>query len=287
MSKPMLIDQPNLSLAWAEAFQAIRTAPSHRLSPLTLSFTGFENNEPVEDQGIRETLDEALKGAGKIDKGGMQSVQTVANTIFPQVLWRRAKGDRHALYASYRENLPDYVTMCPQQNKRGLYFGRLTAFGLDHKTGEPLPRYPKGSLAEDGNQLEVIIKTCKKSAQTIKLQASVFDPTRDHIPDARVSFPCLQHVTFVPNFSDDTIVMNAFYATQQLFMKAYGNFLGLARLGLFVAGETNLNLDRVTCFIGVEKMEDGYKPPAGKLLDALVSACENALDGSAVAGGTR
>lgn len=211
----MLINQPSLSLAWAEAFLAIRKVSGHRLSPLALTFTGFGMEEPLEDQAIHEALDTALEAAG------MQSIQTVANTIFPQVLWRRAKGDRQALYAAYRENLPDYVAMETTHNKRGLYFGRLIAFGLNHKTGERLPQFPEGSLREDGNQLEVIIKQCAKGVQTIKLQASVFDPGRDHVTDARVGFPCLQHVTFVPCFAHGTLVMNSFYATQQLFMKGY------------------------------------------------------------------
>jgi len=267
----MLVDQPNLSLAWAEAYRAVRDVPGHRLSPLALTFSGFDNGEPLEDPGIRDALDAALEASD------MASVQTVANTIFPQVLWRRAKGDRHALYAAYRENLPDYVAMEPQQNKRGLYFGRLTAFGLDHKTGEPLPQFPKGLLPEDGNQLEVIIKKCKKGVLAIKLQASVFDPGRDHVNDPRLGFPCLQHVTFIPCFATDTIVMNAFYATQQLFVKGYGNYLGLARLGLFVAGQVGLALERVTCFVGVEKMDDSYKPKEGPLRDALDEACDRAL----------
>lgn len=274
----MLVDQPNLSLAWAEAFRAIREIPGHRISPLALTFSGFGKEEPVEDQGVRDALDAVLEASGK------PSVQTVANTIFPQVLWRRAKGDRQVLYAAYRENLPDYVAMEPQQNKRGLYFARLTAFGLDHKTGDPLPQFPKGSLPEDGNQLEVIIKKCKKGVLAIKLQASVFDPGRDHVDDPRLGFPCLQHVTFIPCFPSGTMVMNAFYATQQLFVRGYGNYLGLARLGLFVAGQVGLTLERVTCFVGVEKMDDSYKPAGGKLLDALDDACEKALAAPAVSG---
>lgn len=167
MSNPALIDQPNLSLAWAEAFRAIRNVSDHRISPLALTFTGFSDGEPIEDAGIRNALDAALKVTAK------PSIQTVANTIFPQVLWRRAKGDRHALYAQYRENLPDYVALDPIQNKRGLYFGRLIAFGLNHKTGEPLAQFPSGSLPEDGNQLEIIIKLCTKKPSQVVSRCSL------------------------------------------------------------------------------------------------------------------
>ncbi len=274
----MLIDQTSLSLAWAKAFLAAREARGHQLSPLMVSFTGFEGDGPVEDEQIRSAVDEALEGSG------FQSVQTVANTIFPQVLWRRAKGDRAAFYQSYRESLPDYVALDPQKNKRGLYFGRLTAYGLDHRTGEPLGNYPAGSLPEDGNQIEVIISKCVSGVQRMKLQASVFDPSRDHVNDARIGFPCLQHITFNPCFDAGTISMNAFYATQQLFMKGYGNFLGLARLACFVAEESGLVVDRLSCFIGIEKMETG-KGPAKGFGESLASACKQSLGRAGVLAG--
>ena len=269
MTKPLLIDQSNLSLAWAEAFLAVRATSGHRLAPLTVSFEGFEGRVVAEDLAIRSALDAVMADAG------MQRIQTVANTIFPHALWRQAKSDRQALYAAYRENLPEYVAMEPHKNRRGLYFGRLIAYDLDHKTGERIPYIPADAILEDGNQLEFIIQRCKKGVRVSALQASVFDPARDHTKAAQLGFPCLQHLTFVPSFSEGTLMLNAFYATQQLFLKGYGNYLGLALLGLFVAEQIGLSLARITCFVGVEKMES--KPPKGPLLDAVIRACEAAL----------
>ena len=220
MTDPLLIDQPSLSLAWAEAFLAARAVSGHRLTPLTVSFRGFDGPVVTEDPVIRSALDAATADAG------MQKVQTVANTIFPQALWRRAKGDRHALYADYRENLPEYVAMARDKNRRGLYFGRLIAYDLDHKTGHRLPHIPPGTIPADGNQLEFIIQRCKKGVRVSALQASMFDPARDHTTAAQLGFPCLQHLTFVPLLSKGTLSLNAFYATQQLFEKGYGNYLG-------------------------------------------------------------
>ena len=269
MTKPILIDQPNLSLAWAEAFLAIRATSGHRLAPLTVSFEGFAGRVIAEHLPIRVALDAVMMDAG------MQKVQTVANTIFPHALWRQAKGDRQALYAAYRENLPEYVAMEPHKNRKGLYFGRLIAYDLDHKTGERLPYIPADAIPQHGNQLEFIIQRCKKGVRVSEFQMSVFDPARDHTKAAQIGFPCLQHLTFVPSFSDGTLMLNAFYATQQLFAKGYGNYLGLARLGLFVSDQVGLSLARVTCFVGVEKMES--KPHAGPLLDTVIRACETAL----------
>jgi len=243
----------------------LRATPGHRLSPVTISFGGFEG-VPVEEPNIRSLVDASL------DEAGMQSVQTVANTIFPQVLWQVAKGNRENLYARYSLSLPDYVAMEPGKNRRGLYFGRLIAFDMDHRTGGRLPYIPEGLIPENGNQLEFIIKQCKKGVRASEFQASVFDPARDHSRAAQLGFPCLQHVTLVPSFTDRTLMVNAFYATQQLFEKGYGNFLGLARLGLFVADQTNLNLVRVTCFVGIEKME--RKPRLTRTFHRLIDACD-------------
>ena len=37
------------------------------------------------------------------------------------------------------------------------------------------------------------------------------------------------------------------YATQDIVDKAYGNYVGLHRLGMFMAQEMGLKLDRLTC----------------------------------------
>jgi hypothetical protein len=275
VNKPLMIDQPNLSLAWAHAFLASRRTSGHRLSPLTLSFTGLEGGQITEHSTIRSALDAALLEAG------MQKVQSVANTIFPQALWRVAKGDRHEFYKAYLENLPEYVAMESAKNQRGLYFARLIAFDVDHKTGERLPHIPMGKVS-NGNQLEFILEHCRPRTRISMLQVSIYDPGRDQTPAAQLGFPCLQHLTFVPDFTDKSLSLNAFYATQQLFVKGYGNYLGLARLGHFVASQTNLTLARVTCFIGVEKMEE--IPHEGPSLNALVDACEQVVENVKSAG---
>jgi hypothetical protein len=49
--------------------------------------------------------------------------------------------------------------------------------------------------------------------------------------------------------------MNAFYATQQLYDKAYGNWLGLCQLRHFMAHQMGLTFARLNCFTGIEKLE--------------------------------
>ena len=70
-------------------------------------------------------------------------------------------------------------------------------------------------------------------------------------------------MSFVP--SPAGLVVNAFYATQQVFNKAYGNYLGLAQLGAFMAHEMKIPLARVNIMAGIEKLDK-----IGKTNSALV-----------------
>jgi hypothetical protein len=248
MSEPqMYVDHATtLSLAWARAFQAMARSHVDELSPFLVSIDAGPDGQPVEDDDLRQALDACLETAG------LQPIEVVAKTIFPRALWRRAKGDRHKLYANYLESLPDYVAMEPQKNAYGLYFARLIGYGINPKDGEPDKRVA-GPLKNDGNQLEFIIEACKPNAQRMALQAAIYDPVRDQTV-ARRHFPCLQHVTFVPDFARKTLSVNAFYALQLLYVKAYGNWLGLSRLGAFVADQTGLRFDRLNCYAGIQKM---------------------------------
>ena len=264
-SGPESICAPNLSVAWARAYHAVSTAPGREIAPLIVSFSGVGGDEPEEVPAIREALDATLAASG------MQEAHTVANTIFPQSLWRRADGDRARLFSRYVERLPDYVAMAPRKNGRGLYFARLIAFDTDPKTGQREAAGTAG-VPDGGNQLEFIIRHLAPNKRRSWLQASIFDPARDHTESRYLGFPCLQHLTFVPNFGSGLLQLNAFYATQYVFEKAYGNLLGLARLGAFVASQADLRLGRVTCFVGVEQLGD--RPAQGPALQALHAAIE-------------
>ena len=69
-------------------------------------------------------------------------------------------------------------------------------------------------------------------------------------------------------------MINAFYATQQLFVKAYGNYLGIAQLGAFMAQEMKMKLIRMNVIIGVAKFERISKTdPALTPLLAAARAC--------------
>ncbi|MFO0824972.1 MAG: hypothetical protein U0792_17935 [Gemmataceae bacterium] len=160
----------------------------------------------------------------------------------------------------------------------------MIAFGVNPKTGAR-EKHLGGQLEYEPNQLEFVINTCKPGCQRMALQISIFDPVRDQT-DARQHFPCLQHVTFVPDFARGTLAVNAFYALQLLYMKAYGNWLGLMRLGAFVASQTKpqLRFERLNCFAGIQKMTSESRPRSGALLNRLTAIAQSCVGEAAEVG---
>jgi len=231
----LVVCESNLSVAWAKAF-LWSISPRKELIPLIVMVTELNNGTDWEDTVIRDLLDNSLQKMGK------QSCNTVANTIFPESLWN-PKVQRKRLYERYLRILPA-IRKCPK-NRYGVYFERLIDFD--------------GSGYEDtnGNQLEHIIASwLSGNHRRSALQVAVFDPRRDQTNQRQRGFPCLQHVTFTPYHDRRRLSINAFYATQYLFERAYGNYLGLCHLGQFVAHEFGLELVQMNCMVGIGMLEE-------------------------------
>jgi hypothetical protein len=233
--EPIMISDNNLSRAWSRVLLRVLDGAGTEVSPLVLSVTGFDEKGSVaEDPAVRQALDQLLERKGRL------KIEDVAFTIFPQRLWEMSRGDRICLFTLFRETFPRWQAMNKKANGRGLYFERLVMYG-------------RGPC--DGNQLEWILSQygSRTGVRRSMLQATTFDPGRDHVASAQLGFPCLQQVSFEPTAAG--LVVNAFYATQQIFDKAYGNYLGLAQLGAFMAHEMDKPLARLNVLVGVAKLE--------------------------------
>ena len=251
MSRSLTIEEDNLSVAWAKAL--FRILEEGEIAPLSVVIRGFAAGEPMEVAQIRQLLDEAL---GADEKA--LSCHEVANTIFPNSLWNR-RADRHQLYERYRRIMPRLLR--DRRNRYGVYFQRLIAFGHN-------------AAYEGGvNQLEHILQTWEGgNHRRSALQAAIFDPARDHTNQRMRGFPCLQQVAFAPQGSDG-LAVTGFYATQYIFERAYGNYLGLCWLGRFMAQEMGRQLTQVTCVASPAKRDKtkGY-------LQELARGVERILD---------
>ena len=78
------------------------------------------------------------------------------------------------------------------------------------------------------------------------MQAGLFDPHKDHTHQPMRGFPCLQQVSFA-RCGNTGLSITGYYATQYVVERAYGNYLGLCRLGRFMAHEMGLRFERMVC----------------------------------------
>ena len=255
ISTPPIIVERNLSVAWGRAF--LRVFDSNEIAPLVVVIEGLENADPPEIPAIRRALDEELRAEGR-----GQSCLRVANTIFPISLWNPEK-PRADLYSRYLKII--HRIRKHQGNRYGVYFQRLIAHGAGSAT------------EEDVNQLEHIISTWKRgNHRRSALQASLVDPGVDHTHQRQRGFPCLQQVAFAP-VGDGGLAVTGFYAKQHMFERAYGNYLGLCRLGRFMAHEMGLTLSQVVC-IATPAARDRPKRDLARLARQVESALSNFED---------
>ncbi len=245
MNQPISIECKNISLAWVHAMQQVNNSHDGEVQPLVISVSGFDDGNPEEAEPIRNLLDTALR------KQKLYSCETVANTIFPKSMWN-PELNRQALFERYMRTLPQIKKSDPS-NRYGIYFGRLIAYG-----------------ERERNQLEYIIRTFQGgNHRRSALQATIFDPYKDQTNQPVRGFPCLQQISFAPNVKRGELAITGFYATQYIFDRAYGNYLGLCRLGRFVAKELGLQLTRMTCIASVAQRGKISKLAANNLLDQM------------------
>jgi hypothetical protein len=249
MSRLYAARSGNLSLAWAEVFLKLLERGVNKLSPVIVTVSEFDAMSlPIEHDAIRRALDTIIG----------QSCRTVASTIFPNSLWLPgAADDADMLYRRYAKIWPRVAKH--RNNRNGVYFRRLTAYAPS----------TEGTMTPV-NQLQHVIDTYRSgNHRHSALQASIFDPTRDHTNAPLRGFPCLQQVAF--GVDEARLEVSGFYALQHHISKAYGNYLGLCWLGRFMAKQMGLTLSQVTCVASLLKLGDDFTKSSLEPLRDLVT----------------
>lgn len=263
------IESKSLSAAWLTAFSQFTSKGSEVSSPLTVSFNEFDTaGFPIEDKETRQRLDQQLERHESV------SVEVCASTIFPlfnlQLMESRLSRlvDAVELGEYYRTAVfPRMRTLNAKSNGRGTYFFRMTNFGADPKVTDSIGR---NQLAE----LLAIWKDNPHIAQSA-LQIAIREPARDLTRNPRPFFPCLQQVSI----SYDTyggIAITGYYPTQYIFPRAYGNYLGLAHLGWYIARAMEKKLVRVNCICANPLLGAPEKTNKSQLRKAFEDLINNA-----------
>lgn len=257
---PTVISENNLSVAWAKALLEAMKRSHSELAPLALSVGGF-SGAPAEDVEISRIFD-----AARLNYRGKEvfSAAVSASTIFPWKFWRmNSSPDCAVLSARYLAEILPRLKARDPKNRFGTYFERMVNFGENITKGIP-----------GKNQLKHIIDLWGKRAKARShprhsaMIASCFDPQKDHGFQTMRGFPCLQQVSFGYDNSGGLSV-SAYYPTQYIFDRAYGNYLGLGHLGQFMASQLGIKLVRLNVFVGRPELGSPGKRELKGVSDAL------------------
>jgi thymidylate synthase len=185
-----------------------------------------------------------------------KSVETVANTIFPQALYQR-HGSPGFIKVFNERVLPKV-----RKNQRwsGYYFERMTA----------KPTSGGGNL----DQLsDLVARIRDKSSKSLhNHQIVVFDPERD-ATDSVYGGQCLSFLNFhLLAGKTRTLVLTAQYRNHYYVEKLLGNLTGLGRLMAYIAKETGTNVGSLTV-ISTHATVDTPDATRKEIAD-LIKSCE-------------
>jgi thymidylate synthase len=235
-----IIISDSITGAWQKALGALASFGRSDIPLFCVTIEGFSGRLPPENTAVRAIIESFM------NEHALKSVQTTANTLFPNSLWNEAEC-RQRLYQRYFSILPRLRRR--PLNHYGIYFERMTAYGWDPKKPE--------TLHSAVNQLESIITFfLSGNHRRSALQLAILDPKKDLVNQPRRGFPCLQQVSFSPD-GDTGWSITGYYATQYVMDRGYGNYLGLARLGDYVAHSVGRKLTRINCVANVASLGVG------------------------------
>ncbi len=262
------ISQDNLSLAWRDALNLL---VDHGGKAVHLA-VAIQRPADAEDESVRAILDAFIderRSAG----AKLWPISTVANTSFPAAFYRPGVDNaRQRLYELHAK------AQRMQQRMRGPenYFNRLVAY--------PVP----GS--EPFNQLEYVVdrlinqRKPRKGGRGGALSSAYEVGFTTDGGDLRIQapgqdrntmgFPCMSHISFT--LEHDVLNLAALYRNQHFVARAYGNYVGLARIGGFIAQEVGVELGEVLC---LATHADAQLQDFGKArVERLAAAARDATD---------
>jgi hypothetical protein len=242
----------SVSEAWLLSLERTAEAPGGRAVHVISTVT----DPGAEIEAVRSVLDDALKTAGA------QSVETVAETIFPASIYpdpgadwspglptgERDRLDRaaEALYTAYSDMLPLLLTA--NGNHSGTYFSRMISW----------PGKGPGGFNQLAARIERLRgenaagkRTHNALDMDLGADALADDPNEDGddlrgiqvyaVTDKRTrAFPCLTHIDLT--LHQGQLHAMAVYRHQYLIDKAYGNLLGLSWLMHFLCQQSGFDV---------------------------------------------
>lgn len=233
----VLVSGSNLTSVWLEVIGHLVEPGVEQITHLDVRIAGFTDGFPDEYPNARAMLDRALESHGPCNTNAN------ANLLFPETAWRiqRQRGaSARAFLSHYHKNIMPRLAKQDHRNRGGTYFDRMVA-------------YPNGTAYV--NQLERLLELWAKDVhRQSAYQMAIYHPGEDLDGSPYMSFPCLDYVAFTRD--GDELFLSAFYAYQLIFSRGYGNYLGLCRLGRFMAEQMGVQFSQLSCRVGAAKLAD-------------------------------
>lgn len=266
----VLVYGDSASEAWIRTLALVRKAPQGRQVHVVTSVRAPD----AENLDLRDALDKVLADAGA------QSVETVAQTIFPSALYSvpaftwsvdmaldaQAELDAAAddLYDTYEELLPMLRTV--HANKSGTYFSRMITWPGKEAGGtnqlklriEGLRREARnGRRTNNTLDIDVAADALETDLRGVQVYAATDKRTR--------SFPCLTHIDLT--LLNGELHATAVYRHQYLVEKAYGNLVGLGALLAFLCQQSGWRMGELVVHA---TLADAQPDAYGGVLDVLI-----------------
>jgi hypothetical protein len=255
-----LIQAGNASEAWLQAMELMLSRDGKSVN-LNVAFdVTADGHETLKDPIDAFIVEHDIR----YQDGNLLTVETVANTLFPQALYHPHLGEEAAarLYENYSLSMRLHRR---RRNDKETYFNRLLAYPVGKGT-------TSGSgvkIEDDGtwNQLAYYVERLRTQRETLH-RSSSYELGISHPIDAELrvqapfkdkrmgSFPCLSHISLT--LVDDRVHMSAVYRNQTFITRAFGNYLGLARLLEFIAHETGATAGELQVLATHADAETGF-----------------------------
>jgi thymidylate synthase len=238
------VEAASVSDAWRQAMRALFARTGRRAIHTVVSIAA-----PVAEQ------DATWSGLdGWLAQHGFNSIETVANTIFPAHLAATSRDHAH-LVDRYRRMYPVLRRRFPA-NRAGTYFGRLVAYpsadGEFDQLGAVVERIRRERTGGHAKQARYEAALQHPDDLTEDATATaIYMPGRDN---SAMGFPCLSHCSFQLD-SEGHVHLLAHYRSQFMVKRAYGNYVGLGRLLAYVAGGAGLWTGKLTVVAGLAQIE--------------------------------
>ena len=218
--------QPDCVSAWLEAVRLVNARPGHHDHNVVIDVA-----DPLARASISDPVVAAVDAF--FEHRDTKRIATVANTIFPEALYRRYGSP--SFFDRFRENVLPKVRSQGKKSWSGYYFERMMQ--LPQPEGKPI------------NQLTEIIGRLKDpNVRALnKFELSVFDPARD-VDGSPYGGQCLSFASFkiIGEGNQRRLTLTAMYRNHYYIEKLLGNLIGLGRLLQFVGEESGIATGSLT-----------------------------------------